>query len=154
VSFIQVFFDRANGDDRARAARAALAMLSDASGEVAGDGDPFLLGDTFVDQDEQSLTSQFGAAFAQALLTAEPGHWSGPIASSHGLHLVKVTAVQPSRARAFAEVRDRLTQEWHRQRQETAGAQLYADLLRKYQIVADPPVRPLLGPVIDTKARP
>jgi len=155
ASFTQVFFDRGEGDDRAaRLARAALASLSDASGETAEHGDPFLLGDTFVDQDEQSLASQFGAAFARAVFSAEPGQWSGPISSSYGLHLVKVTAMRPSRTRAFAEVRDRLAEEWHRQRQETARTQFYSDLLRKYQIVADPPVRPLLGPVIHAEAGP
>jgi hypothetical protein len=148
VSFTHVFFDRGHGDDRAaREVRAALAMLSQASGAIAEHGDPFLLGDAFAEQDEQALINLFGAAFARAVLAAEPGRWSGPIPSGYGLHLVKVTAVQPSRARPFAEVRDRLAQEWHRQSQEAAGAQFYAGLMQKYQIVADQVVRPLLGPL-------
>ena len=50
----------------------------------------------------------------------------GPIASGYGLHLVKVTAVQPSRTTPLSpRFASRLAQEWHRQRQETArGAAL------------------------------
>jgi hypothetical protein len=146
TSFTQVFFTREHGEDRAaREARTVLARLSEGDADPEEYGDRLLLGSIFIDQDERSLSDQFGAAFAQAILSAEPDHWSGPVASGYGLHLVKVTHVQPSRIKAFDEVRERLAQEWHRQRQETAGAQLYAELLRKYQIVADPPVRPLLG---------
>jgi hypothetical protein len=155
VSFTQVYFNREQGQDRAaREAHTVLAALSDGSGESEGYGDRLLLGSDFVDQDEQSLSNLFGATFARAALSAEPGRWSGPVESGYGLHLVKVTGVQPSRTYDFAEVHDRLAQEWHRQRQEAAQAQHYADLMRKYQIVADPVVRALLGPVIHAEARP
>jgi hypothetical protein len=145
VSFAHVFFSREHGDDRAARASVALAALSDVSVEPADLGDRLLLGHVFVDQDEQSLTNLFGAAFARAVMSAEPARWSGPVESGYGLHLVKVTGVQPSRARAFAEVRDQLAQEWHRERQETSKAQFYDRLMRKYQIVADPAIRVLLG---------
>ena len=78
------------------------------------------------------------------MFTAERGRWSGPFTSDYGVHLVKVTDLQPPRRRPFDEVRDRLAQEWHRQRQEAARQQLYAGLMRKYRIVADPAVRPFL----------
>ena len=45
----------------------------------------------------------------------------------------------------FAEVRERLTEEWYRERQETAQARLVDGLMRKYRIVADAAVRPWLG---------
>ena len=67
------------------------------------------------------------------------------------MHLVKVTDVQPSQTRPFDEVRDRLAQEWHRQRQENAKQHLYAGLMRKYRIVADPAVRPLLPSILADK---
>ena len=92
---------------------------------LAGQGDRLLLGDTFADQDEQALANLFGAAFAQAVLALPAGRWSGPIESGYGLHLVKVTAVSPPQARPFAEVRERLAEEWRRERQETAQAQLF-----------------------------
>jgi parvulin-like peptidyl-prolyl cis-trans isomerase-like protein len=144
VSFTQVFFRREDGDGRARA---SLVALSDAVATPAEAGDRLLLGDTFADQDEPALTNLFGAAFAQAVLTLPAGRWSGPIESGYGLHLVKVTAVSPPQARPFAEVRERLAEEWRRERQETAQTQLLQGLMRKYQVVVDPSVRPWLGPL-------
>jgi hypothetical protein len=145
VSFTQVFFRREDGDDRARA---SLAALSDTAATPGEEGDRLLLGDTFADQDEPALANLFGAAFAQAVLALPAGRWSGPIESGYGLHLVKVTAVSPPQARPFAEVRERLSEEWRRERQETAQAQLLQGLMRKYQVVVDPSVRPWLGPLV------
>src|SRR5215213_10296127 len=120
VSFTQVFFRRGDQDGRVEA---TLAVLSDDS--IASDhGDRLLLGDTFADQNEPALANLFGAAFAQAVLALPTGRWSGPIESGYGLHLVKVTAVSPPQARPFAEIHERLAEEWRRERQETAQAQL------------------------------
>jgi hypothetical protein len=144
VSFTQVFFRREDGDSRARA---SLVALSDAASTPSEEGDRLLLGDTFADQDEPALTNLFGAAFAQAVLALPAGRWSGPIESGYGLHLVKVTAVSSPQARQFAEVRERLAEEWRRNRQETAQTQLLQGLMRKYQVVVDPSVRLWLGPL-------
>jgi PPIC-type PPIASE domain len=144
ASFTQVFFRREDGEGRARA---SLAALSDAGAIPSEEGDRLLLGDTFADQDEPALTNLFGAAFAQAVLALPAGRWSGPIKSGYGLHLVKVTAVSPPQARPFAEVRERLAEEWRREWQETAQAQLLQSLMRKYQVVVDPSVRSWLGPL-------
>jgi hypothetical protein len=144
VSFTQVFFRREDGDGRARA---SLVALSDAAATPDEEGDRLLLGDTFADQDEPALTNLFGAAFAQAVLALPAGRWSGPIESGYGLHLVKVTGVSSPQARPFAEVRERLAEEWRRERQETAQAQLLQGLMRKYQVVVDPSVRLWLGPL-------
>jgi len=141
VSFSQVFFRREHGDNRARS---SLAALSDTAALPVEHGDRLLLGDTFADQDEQALTNVFGANFARAVMALPVGKWSGPVESGYGLHLVKVTEAPPSRTLLFTEVRERLAEEWRRQRQEAANAQLYEGLLRKYRLAADPAVRPLL----------
>jgi hypothetical protein len=144
VSFTQVFFRREQGGDRART---SLAALSNANAEPDEQGDRLLLGDTFAEHDEQALTNLFGAAFARAVLALPVGHWSGPIESAYGLHLVKVTDALPAPALSFAEARPRLVEEWRRVRQETANAELTGGLLRKYQLVVDPALRPFLGPL-------
>lgn len=151
VSFVQIFFKGEQGPDRART---VLASLSEASSKPDEKGDRFLLGDAFADEDEASLTNRFGASFARAVLAAEPGRWSGPIASAYGLHLVKITGSTPSHLLPFETVRERLVQEWQFRRQEAAKEQLYAGLLRKYEIVADPGVRALLQPVLEKSGAP
>jgi PPIC-type PPIASE domain len=144
VSFTQVFFQREQGDGRARA---SLAALSDANAEPDEQGDRLLLGDTFAEQDEQTLTNLFGAAFARAVLALPVGRWSGPIESAYGLHLVKVTEALPTPALSFPEVQLRIVDEWRRERQETANADLTKGLLRKYRLVVDPALRPFLKPL-------
>jgi parvulin-like peptidyl-prolyl cis-trans isomerase-like protein len=142
VSFAQVFFRHEEGSDRARA---SLAALSNTAALPVDHGDGLLLGDTFADQDEQALANLFGAAFARAMMALPVGQWSGPVESGYGLHLVKITEASPSEELPFDKVRQRLTQEWRRQRQDTGNTQLYDGLLRKYRISADPAVRPMLG---------
>jgi hypothetical protein len=142
VSFVQLFFKGEDGEERARA---VLASLRSTGSDPAGmEGDRLLLGNVFSDEEEQALTSTFGAAFAKSVLSAEPGRWSGPFASAYGLHLVKVTASTPSKTRPFTEVRERLEREWQELQQRAARDQLYAALLRKYEVVVDPEVRRLL----------
>jgi hypothetical protein len=143
VSFTQIFFRRGDGDG---GARTSLAALSEGNAVPDQVGERLLLGDTFADEDEQALTNLFGAGFAHAVLALSPGRWSGPIASGYGLHLVKVTSIEPSQSPPFAEVRERLAETWRRERQEMASAQQYQDLLGKYRLVVDPAVRPLLLP--------
>ncbi|WP_457103729.1 peptidylprolyl isomerase [Methylobacterium sp. P5_C11] len=146
VSFTQVFFRREHGDDRARA---PLAALLDGSAVPEEQGDGLLLGDSFADQDEQALGNLFGPSFARTVLGLPVGRWSGPVESSYGLHLVKVTAVSPPKARPLAEIRERLTEEWRRERQEAAQTQLLQGLMQKYRVTVDPAVRPLLGPLAE-----
>lgn len=152
VSFTQVFFRREQGSDRARA---TLAALSEGSAVPEEQGDGLLLGDNFVNQDEQALGNLFGPSFAQTVLDLPLGFWSGPVESSYGLHLVKVTATSPAEMRPFAEVRKRLAEEWRRQRQEAAQARLFQGLIEKYRVSADPAVRPLLSSLAEkVDARP
>lgn len=87
----------------------------------------------------------FGDSFAKSVIDFPIERWAGPIKPSYGLHLVKVTAVSPPWMRPFAEIRERLTEEWRRESQEKAQAQLLRGLMRKYQVVIDPCVGPWLG---------
>ncbi|MBB3020495.1 hypothetical protein FHR70_003581 [Microvirga lupini] len=144
VSFTQVFFRREQGADRARA---TLAALTGGSAMPEEQGDGILLGDSFADQDEQALDNLFGPTFAGAVFALPFGRWAGPVESSYGLHLVKVTAVSPPEARPFAEVRGKLAEEWRRQRQEATQDQLLKGLIQKYRVAVDPAVRPFLGPL-------
>lgn len=146
ISFTQVFFQRKRGEGRARA---TLAALSDGSAEALEEGDRLLIGDSFANQDEQAMASLFGAAFAKAVFAQPVGRWSDPLASSYGLHLVKVTEASPALRRSFAESRERLAAEWRRERREAAEKRLLQELVRKYRVVVDPDLRPWLGSLGD-----
>jgi hypothetical protein len=87
--------------DRALGRR--LASLAPRSG--AGLGDPFLLGNDLAPRTHVELAASFGATFARAVAALPPGRWSGPIASSYGLHHVFVHDRTPARAARLDEVR-------------------------------------------------
>jgi hypothetical protein len=53
-------------------------------------GDAFLLRNHLPFQSELALSRSLGPGFASAVAQLEPGGWSGPVASSYGLHLVWV----------------------------------------------------------------
>lgn len=146
ISFAQVFFQREQGDDRARA---TLAALSDGSADAREVGDRLLIGDGLTNQDERALASLFGATFTKAVFAQPVGRWSGPLASTYGLHLVHVTGISPTLRRSFDESRERLAAEWRRERQEAARGRLLQELVRKYRVAADPALRPWLGALGD-----
>jgi hypothetical protein len=154
VSFIQIYFNRdRRGEQPTADAKKALAKLSKSgvSADATEFGDRSLLEPEFAEADEQSVRSQFGAEFTRAIFGLEPGQWQGPIESSYGLHLVRVSQQQASRTLDFAEVRNKVTEEWQRRHQQTANEKFFAALLQKYDVVVDESVKSLVGPLVVAK---
>ena len=85
--------------------------------------------------------------FANAVFALKPGAWHGPIASSFGLHLVRVTEAKPARQLAFSEVEPQVRERWRDEHQREANEQYYESLLKKYGVVVDESVKPLIGPL-------
>jgi hypothetical protein len=105
VRLVQIYFD---GDPPGEA-EAALARLngSRAGPEASSHtGDPFLLGAEQPSSSQRELAERFGAGFAEAAFAAEAGAWSGPIASTYGLHLVWIRERTPEVQRSFEASRD------------------------------------------------
>ena len=102
VSFTQVFFDPETRPNATAEAKAALAALSRGAAATRDIGDPSPIDAAVREDDMQAVAGLFGAPFANAVFALHPGTWHGPIASSFGLHLVRVTAATPARsARVF-----------------------------------------------------
>jgi hypothetical protein len=83
---------------------------------------------------ETDIARLFGGRFAEAVVTMEPGRWSGPIASEYGLHLVRVSQHVDARAPALAEVREIVKRDWLRDQFAEANERYYADLHAKYPV--------------------
>ena len=92
VSFRHVYFSKEKrGKDVETAATTALAALAKgASDETMGD--PFLHGFEFAEREQDDVIAAFGAEFAKQLAAQPAGEWRGPVASSYGLHLVRIEA--------------------------------------------------------------
>ncbi len=98
-----VFFDPARRGARAEAdARSALA-----AGEP-GRGDPFLAPRDLPWLARRGLATWFGEVFAGSVFELPVGAWSGPLASAHGLHLVRVHERRPAGVAPFEEVREQV----------------------------------------------
>jgi hypothetical protein len=142
VSFTQVYFSREH-----RAGVAAARARLEASANPTELGDRLMVGSEFHDASEQTVAGQFGAEFARAVFALQPGAWHGPIESAYGLHLVRVSEKKSARPRAFAEVRAQALERWHDLQQRDNSERYFAGLLKKYDVVVDENVKPLVGTV-------
>jgi hypothetical protein len=136
VRFEQVCFarnDRA-GEAELRASSALASLRDAASGSAAASlrGDPCLFGKTISLRSEAELERGFGAAFARAALAADVGVWTGPIASSQGVHLVRVQERSAGRGADFESVRVAVRDACTAERQDAALRDGVARLRARY----------------------
>ena len=145
VSFEQIFFDNEGtpaGFERAvAAARVA----------VARGADPRKLGQASMQPSRIENTAQdlvardFGTGFAEQVETAPLGQWSGPIASSFGAHLVRVTARTPAALPELDSIRRIVTREWENERRASARSESYQKLRSNYTVVIEAKKLPSLA---------
>jgi hypothetical protein len=133
VSFSQVFIHpEGNGAAGLRAAD-LLARLRDGADPEAL-GDPTLLPRGLERASPPEVSGSFGDDFVEALASAPVGDWSGPVASSFGLHLVHVTGREPARAPPLEEVRVAVEREWASEERKRARERFYAELRARYDV--------------------
>ena len=147
ISFAQIFFSRDRRQDAAADAKAALEELSHADAAPEDLGDRLLIEAEYRHVDKSTVTSVFGRDFADAIMTLEPGPWTGPLESGYGLHLVRVSALTPATRREFSEVKEEVLERWREEREREANTHYFASLLKKYDVIVDESVRPLVGPL-------
>ena len=128
VSFRHVFFSvAARGEGAHAAAGAALAGLRDGgTSGASGLGDPPPMPPEVGDWTRSMVAARFGAGFAVAVFEADPGGWSGPVASAYGCHLVLVTRRAAARVPDFAEVAGRIATDLDAARRAGALDRIYA----------------------------
>ena len=139
ISFTQIFF-RNEAD-----AQKGLAQLATRSPDELGDSS--MLERDHAEADAQAVTSQFGDAFNRQVFGLETGPWHGPVASPYGFHLVRVSARQATQPLAYEAVRAQVLEDWQREAQTRTSQRFFAELLKKYDVVVDDSVKPLVGPL-------
>jgi hypothetical protein len=153
VTFDVLYFDPRRRADAAGDAARALA----AAPAAPGGGDPFILSGATADKTELELAHLLGEGFARAVMDAPAGKWFGPVASTYGSHLVRVTRRTPERLPPFDESEPRVRADWLTV--ETRGQRAAAEaLLPRYDVELPPDLRrqlegaPALAPYL-AKAR-
>ena len=147
ISFVQIFFSRDRAD-AATDARKALQKLADGAKAPPDLGDQTELAAELRDLDERAVANRFGSKFAAAIFALAPGAWQGPIESSRGLHLVRVSVLTPGHLRPFEEIKGEVLERWREERQHENEERYFAGLLKKYRIVPDASVKELADPLI------
>lgn len=122
-----------HGSDAERIAAELHAQLA-AGADPATLGDPFLRGRDFPQRTERDLAGIFGVPFAAQVMVLPTGEWSGPLRSSYGLHLVRVSDRSAARRPALQEVRATVLRDWEEERRAAASAQALARLRQRYEV--------------------
>jgi len=138
VTLRQVFFGSAGGGAGARVA--AEALLRDlrsrrvADDEVLDRGETFAAPPRLVAQSPRQLEKLFGAEFTREIERAPIGTWSGPFASSAGLHLVLVEERDGPSLPSLESVRGRVLESWRERRRTERLAAFVRDLRARQPI--------------------
>jgi peptidyl-prolyl cis-trans isomerase C len=142
-TFTQVFFDPdKRGDatlDDAEKARLTLIAQGDAIDDPGALGDGLMLQNYYPQKDRTEIQKLLGSGFTETLITLSPGQWHGPILSGFGVHLVYVNSINEPPPPVFAEVRERVMEEWKFARGEELNDQFYTSLREQYSIVIEEP---------------
>jgi hypothetical protein len=105
---------------------------------------------------EVQVAHLFGRGFLDSLGAVPLDRWEGPLSSTQGVHLVRLTRRQPPRDPTFEEARASVRADWITARSK-GYLEAAARLLPSYRIDVAPEVRrrlegaPLLAPVLEQR---
>ena len=140
-TFTQVFIDPdKRGDatlDDAEDIKATLIAEGDAIEDAGALGDEFMLQNYYPEKDPIEIQKSFGSGFTESFMELSPGQWHGPVLSGYGVHLVYVSHVSEPPAPVFAELRERVTEDWKIDRGEELNEMFYANLRDQYTVVIE-----------------
>jgi len=143
-TFTQVFIDPDKRGDAtladAEKIKATLIAQGDAVDNAGALGDIFMLQNYYPEKDQIEIQKQFGSGFTESLIKLSPGQWHGPVLSGYGVHLVYVNNITEPPVPIFAEVRERVTQDWKSDKGEELNEKFYASLRDQYTIVIEEPI--------------
>jgi peptidyl-prolyl cis-trans isomerase C len=141
ISFSQIFIDPdARGDATLDDAAEILAQVKSAgepTEETLQLGDRFMLQNYFASATQMDIRRQMGSGFAEQVMTLEPGQWHGPVLSGFGVHLVYVYDFVEAAPPEFAQVEERVLEDWLTMKREEFNADFLESLKNRYEIIVD-----------------
>jgi peptidyl-prolyl cis-trans isomerase C len=140
IAFEHVYF-RDNGgeagDSEARIAQVRLEAEKLPAGRAAELGDRFMLQRDYPLQTRTELKNLFGMAFADRAFELPLNRWSGPVRSSYGFHLVRVSAIEPAKIPEFEEVQAQVAIDYKGQRAQVLMEEYYKRLRGRYEVYVE-----------------
>ncbi|UZR29542.1 peptidylprolyl isomerase [Methylococcus mesophilus] len=138
VSFSHVYFspDRDGAEGARKRAEQALASLKTAGTERAPEaGDRFPLQYDFSGLSPDEAAQSFGRTpILDALFSAPPGQWTGPVESGYGLHLVYVSARKEPSVPPFDAIRDKVREAYLDAARREGNERRFEEMKRGYAV--------------------
>ncbi len=134
VAFEQVMLDDGVGRETVKTIQARL----EAGGEPDGVR-PSLLPTVLPASPPQVIDGVFGSGFFDAVSALPVGAWAGPVTSSLGVHLVRVTEGHKARLPLLSEIRDRVESDWRAGQIALLREERFETLASRYKIVRPDP---------------
>lgn len=135
AAFEQIFIDPTTSKERLAERIKKLKATASSATDVSGLGDPTLLPHAMPIASASLIDRNFGRGFAKQLMSLPLNKWHGPIRSSYGLHLVRVTRRQKGYDPPLNKVRAAVEQRWRSAKRETYQQAEYQRLREKYDVV-------------------
>jgi len=136
LSFNQVFLNPDKHQDLAADAMRLLTRLNNGAPPET-EGDWTQLGQEYQLATQHEITRVFGDSFAQQIVVLQPGEWIGPLYSTYGGHLVRVSAKQEERFPVLAEIRIQVEREYLAERRQELKDITYRKLREGYEIIIE-----------------
>jgi hypothetical protein len=141
ITMTHVFLDPDKRGDQtlkdAEIIKAQLVALKQPPQDARSFGDPFMLQSYYPERSEAELLKLFGSGFARSVFELAPQQWHGPVLSGYGTHLVYVHDHQKSEPPRFAEVEERVRQEWESDKREELNAQFIESMIARYEVTIE-----------------
>lgn len=139
ITFTHLFFDpdqRGNETlEDAEEVLAKLRSLAEPTEGIESFGDSFMLQRYYPQRSELEVTKLFGQGFTQSVFELSTGEWQGPVLSGYGVHLVYVHQVEQAPTPEFAEVQERVKQDWMYERRQELQEKYVNEVLSNYEVV-------------------
>lgn len=140
VTFRQVYLDpsrrRTTLDEDGTALLARLSVEGGRA-DVSHAGDPLMVPVDMQRAPRSSVVRLFGDAFADAVIAAPVGRWSGPIASGFGVHVVYVVERVEAHAAQLQDVRADVERDVRAALRRQRLDDMYAELLPRYRVTVE-----------------
>lgn len=140
-SFTHIYFSRDQRGDKAAAdaERVRRELLDSAVERAPERGDRFMLESDFDALTERQVARLFGNEFAHEVFQLITGEWAGPLESGYGLHLVRISDIEPARLPEFEEVRRQVTNLYLDDLRRRTNEEVYERLKSRYEIIIAEP---------------
>lgn len=140
ISFTHVFLDPDKRDDISNEADDMLVRLQTGDitiEEAVSSGDVIMLDSSYDRMTPERVAGVFGPAFAEDLFAVEGLGWQTPIASSFGLHVVRIDNRTESEMPDFESVRERVRYDFMYDQKKLVIDKLYESAKTRYTVLVE-----------------